>query len=358
MQVQKILNRLGGQNITLNNLKSILAPIFAKNEAQQQLFYQLYDNYFKAYEPRPTTIDRIQSVVNEAIDKLPESPKKWKYLLGALMLFVLLLSGSLYVQHLLQQNIVIGQGIRELYPKIDSTYQDIKDSFLNDENQNPDNPLDDIADPNNTTELDNDILSNINERIVLPNYAPIPEVLDDLTASFWQEYGFIIWWTSLLFLLSFWTVYWLFKRQKQQVAFNRKQFKESPDSYVLSLSHLDLKLFHSPTFYQATKQLRQRQLANTTELDVAKTIHTTIKTGGFPSFEYRQKTRPSEYLALIDVPHPKDHQYRLMEQLVRELEAQDIYIDRYYYQKDPRVVWKKNPNQTVYLEELHQHYYQ
>ncbi|MCB0851704.1 MAG: WG repeat-containing protein, partial [Bacteroidetes bacterium] len=49
-------------------------------------------------------------------------------------------------------------------------------------------------------------------------------------------------------------------------------------------------------------------------------------------------------------------QAMLFDQLILELEQQDLFIERYFYEEDPRLCWKKRYVEEVYLEDLFRKY--
>ncbi|MEZ4851412.1 MAG: PKD domain-containing protein [Bacteroidia bacterium] len=152
----------------------------------------------------------------------------------------------------------------------------------------------------------------------------------------------------LLFLLIF---YELYKRNKKQLALSRETSKNGPYNWPLQFPH-QAEIYPDEVFHKVATHLRQRQFSEILELDMDRTIESTLNSGGFPSFEYSFGTRPSEYLVLIERSNFKDHQARLYELLAEQLGSQDIFIDVYYYQSDFRMYWKDLTERPIYLKEL------
>ena len=68
LRLQKLLARIG-PTCQPQDVKTILCPIFATNEREQQRFYEQFDAYFN-YE---SSIERGA----QAIDAIPTSNQKW-----------------------------------------------------------------------------------------------------------------------------------------------------------------------------------------------------------------------------------------------------------------------------------------
>ena len=119
------------------------------------------------------------------------------------------------------------------------------------------------------------------------------------------------------------------------------------------------------TFLRLARQMRQRQLADLFMFDITQTIQKTIKAGGFFVPAYKRRQQPTEYLVLIDRRSYKDHQAHFFQSMVLLLRRQNVFIDYYFYDQDPRLCWhpptNTDPgnalrfhNRGVYLHELSQ----
>ena len=87
------------------------------------------------------------------------------------------------------------------------------------------------------------------------------------------------------------------------------------------------------------RELRRRQSVASRTLDIPATLQATLKHGGFPEPIFRSRVEP-EYVVLIDWASFSDHQALLAEEITQSLVEQDVTIDRFYFQGDPRHVWK------------------
>jgi hypothetical protein len=87
---------------------------------------------------------------------------------------------------------------------------------------------------------------------------------------------------------------------------------------------------------RTAQELRRHLLLNSTELDVDRTLDGTIRKGLFtPSYAPR-RTSP-EYLVLIDRAALDDQRARLANEIMDRLTKNGVFVERYYFQGDPRV---------------------
>ncbi len=102
--------------------------------------------------------------------------------------------------------------------------------------------------------------------------------------------------------------------------------------------------------------IRQRTGSEAFRLDVPKTIGATIEQGGMPTFRFLQQTKPPEYLLLIDQQSPRNHRARLLDMLFRVFYANEVLIERFFYDSDPRVCYNELYPEGIPLVEVQQRY--
>ncbi len=188
---------------------------------------------------------------------------------------------------------------------------------------------------------------------------PVPNFVRDEAAE--KSYG---WLPYLLILLLAGLTAWLWRRyfrQRKREAENRKlavmqmgkQFN-APDKppYQPPFRSRDDMVRREARQFAIANIFRQREKGNRRFLDVPQTIRKTAEGGGFPGFSYRYRTRPADYLFLIDEHRPKGHQVQLFRHLVEMLRQQDVYIDVFYYQDVPRYVWNDDFEDGLSLDQL------
>ena len=182
--------------------------------------------------------------------------------------------------------------------------------------------------------------------------APQPTGFQQFLSTYeWPLKGGIILCSGLLLgLLAQWSE----RRRRQLIAEHQPNAKPP---YVWNI-RLDTapEVDFGESFYSLLHQLRRRETDEQWRLDMPRTIRATIRKGGLPELQYAQQTRPAEYLLLIDRQGARDHRARLFEALFQGFRAQEVIIEAYYFDGDPRLCWNdKHPNGLT-LRELYYHY--
>jgi hypothetical protein len=79
--------------------------------------------------------------------------------------------------------------------------------------------------------------------------------------------------------------------------------------------------------YRLADALRLRQQTEDQTLDFMATLRATLERGGYPTLRYRTRTRPTEYLFMVDEQLPGHHQARLFRHVAETLRGQDVVLD-------------------------------
>lgn len=108
--------------------------------------------------------------------------------------------------------------------------------------------------------------------------------------------------------------------------------------------------------YKVTNDLRIRKQSPLRKLDIKATINRTIDNAGLLEPQYLFQTKPVEYLLLIDWSSQKNHQAQLFEFLYKTFKSHNVYIERFFYNADPRILWNQHYNQGISLEKLQQRF--
>ncbi|HET7233598.1 MAG TPA: hypothetical protein VFJ16_26535, partial [Longimicrobium sp.] len=103
---------------------------------------------------------------------------------------------------------------------------------------------------------------------------------------------------------------------------------------------------------RTARDAARRQRADSVRLSVPASVGATVAAGGWPNLRYQARTRPSEYLALIERRGPRDHQAWLFDELCTRLVDEGVLLRRYYHDGDPRVCWAEAGGRGVSLAEL------
>ncbi len=104
--------------------------------------------------------------------------------------------------------------------------------------------------------------------------------------------------------------------------------------------------------FRLADALRRRQEGLRQEVDVPKTVDVTIASGGFPRLQFRNTTKPADYLFLVDEQNESSHQGRLLRHLVKVLHDQDVHAEVFYYRSEFFHFWNTQYPQGITLEQI------
>lgn len=363
LHIQQLLNTLPpGTEIT--TFKDYLCALVAHNETQQQQFSKLYDTYCKSYgldvhTPQGTYAAKKANFFSDSeLNKAIKDPNPVFFTFNALLVFIicLLSIGALTQAY---QNYVIKQESEALLQAINQQEQENTQVDTNQQqapNDSKSKPpsvngvpsIEDIVEkPKAAAKQYNISLSLMPNRTVN---------VKSLQINWLQRHAYLLLFAFCLAATIVFFTYLLYKQRTKQAYLERKLQKPSPDVYSINLAKPNIRIFKNNQFYELANKLRQREQSENVYLDIVKTAEATAAAGGYPTFNYKNDSRPVEYLVLIDEKHPRSHQSQLYARFVEELSKQDLFIATYYYNTDPRLLWQTQGGDKIYLSELAQQY--
>lgn len=127
--------------------------------------------------------------------------------------------------------------------------------------------------------------------------------------------------------------------------------QQPPYTWQLQVPGVDRIAFEA-SVATLVQQLRRRSEGDSRVFDVPKSIRETVKTAR-ATFLYRAPTQPDEYLLLIDIRARNDHRAQLFDLLYREFARQEVLIERFFYDGDLRLCWNEKHHKGVTLRELY-----
>ncbi|HEV7745892.1 MAG TPA: PKD domain-containing protein [Pyrinomonadaceae bacterium] len=131
---------------------------------------------------------------------------------------------------------------------------------------------------------------------------------------------------------------WLFWDKKLNGALLKKlQSATQPHLDQIVVKGAAAQLFMGQSFRRTIQELRRHRQRGARELDAPGTVHKTIQRGGLFSPFYGSRQTLPEYLVLIDRTSFQDQQARFEEEIVRRLVQENVFVDSYYFQGDPRL---------------------
>ena len=81
--------------------------------------------------------------------------------------------------------------------------------------------------------------------------------------------------------------------------------------------------------------LRKRQVTEIYNLNLRKTIKSTIVKGGLPSLQFTPLSKPMNFLVFIDKEKSESHLVKLFEYLAANLKRNEVDLQVYEYFKEP-----------------------
>ncbi|MGH9803090.1 MAG: carboxypeptidase-like regulatory domain-containing protein, partial [Blastocatellia bacterium] len=156
---------------------------------------------------------------------------------------------------------------------------------------------------------------------------------------------------SLIPLLAF-ALWMLWRWIRRQMVLRKLETTGAPQLHKVKFKGEDTPMFVSSPFRRAAQELRRHRYVPHHELDVTATVNATIQKGVFTPAYARRRASP-EYLLLIDRASVHDGQARLADELALRLDADKVYVDRFYFQEDARTLRLPEPLSPVFtLHEL------
>lgn len=305
VRVRAVLHRFGA-DATPEDLKRLLCPLFAVNAKQQDTFNRLWDETFKP-APLPDEIAEPEREKPAEPDTPPAlETRESVYIFAAVLWIVfILLAGYRFFP---PEDIVIAK---------------------------PDPVIEE------STVKPVDRLPNITVRIPVETEPP--------AVGWYHRYGKSIRW-GIVFVLPVIALFYALYQEKTRRPSVQKGRGSPPEYYLpIRIRRRRPPFFDQELFYGLADRMRERVETGIQTLDMSRTIHSTIDNAGFPAFQYRQITRPAEYLCLIDHPVRNDHYSNVMSALMEALIEEDVFAQVYRYTEDPGICFKNpgDPRESI-----------
>ncbi|MFK8005480.1 MAG: FISUMP domain-containing protein [Saprospiraceae bacterium] len=188
---------------------------------------------------------------------------------------------------------------------------------------------------------------------------PFPKILSfpkqpPLWVSYFQKHKYWIKPILIFLLLALFGAYLNWWAERQQKIIADIQSKNDPpllwNIQIPNISKINL----NEDYFKVLQLMRQRTSDDHYVLNIPQTINKTIEKGGIIDFQYQHKTRPPEYLLLIDRQSSKNHRAYLYNYLFESFKANEVYIERFFFEGDIRLCWNEYYPNGIKLMDLQQ----
>ncbi len=278
LSLQAVLQTIGQECRTPEELRLVLCPIFATSPAQQAEFGRIYSNWWRkvGLSAKPELTERETPV------PLPRWwEREWVYWLAALVMVASVAWAGAY--------------------------------WL------PSRPF---PNPEKKIEVKPSRVVTIRKQTVTEEATVISVPLPEPAA--------VIWWrahrTEILVAaavgIALWGAYELLRWRRRRMILQRSSRRAAtpPFQIALELPAWEVPFFSAPLVRTANRLLLQREPGPGRRLDVRRTVQATVLAGGYPQLRYRPEHREPTYLLLIDRHSAQDHQAAVYDQLAVALQ--------------------------------------
>jgi hypothetical protein len=331
---------------SFESLKTLLAPLIARNRQEQQRFYEFFDRYFafqppRQYGPPPSSLASAGSKLKAPPAPLPKTKERipdWLYLAGVSLLVLGLFTGGLIAA-----------------VKIIPAATNAASGIL--------------------------IMLAFFTLFCLAAFYGFHKIASArLKKGSSYNYGLIM--VALLMALFFWAGYYVSEGGIADGVgfamlalvlflllngyFARRFKKKLPPPLVpprlLAPLHFPpdipfprLELLGRTESFHLSRQLNRRQADtyDTREIDIPATLERTLRQAGIIDIAFKQIATQPHYLLLIDAAHANEHEVEWFDYLLQTLQGDDTRLERYFFEHDPSFCWHERGEAPVPLQNLY-----
>ena len=141
---------------------------------------------------------------------------------------------------------------------------------------------------------------------------------------------------TLLPLLAV-TAWLLWRRKRRQLILERRTVRNVDELAGVAITEPEHTLYRGAAFVRARIEARRHQASGEGDLDADATVDATVRQLGWFTPVYKTRLRLPAYLALVDRSGFRDQQASLVDEFLDRLEEGGVTVDRYYFDRDPRM---------------------
>ncbi len=371
LNIYNLIERIDFNATPFEELKFIICPVLANTPEDQEKFYAAFDVHFaliekKAFSGKKKPAKKQSNASDKRKAKL-KSKKRKKFGVTLLIAFILLVGLGLSYSYLIKPILPTPEVIES--PKISSQKKNIVDLFaellnhtdLNTETLNRIKLAQQYFNENDIARSANEIYylqsdanrseTYYNTLRALSNQLDYFRYDNPYNSNFAVTFPDVEIYLSLILIISF-LLFEYHKSQNQSFIAELEQGKKPPYVWQFNLNHKP-KIVWDGEIYQTAHHLRKRVTGDELDFDIDRTIQETINHGGLLELTYKPRSKPSEYIALIDKSSLQSHQASFFSFLANEFAKNDIHIEQFFYQDNMMVFWHDSANLSHFtIEDL------
>jgi formylglycine-generating enzyme required for sulfatase activity len=172
--------------------------------------------------------------------------------------------------------------------------------------------------------------------------------------AWYNRVSLVRWWIFTFVLLSYLAYEaFLFRRKLKTLA--REKAEAQADALPMNLdAYYHVEYPHD--FAEMADKMRNEESYLLPQLNISKTVKSTASNGGILDLVYSEAEKPAKYLVLIDQSSRKNQQSLLFDFMSTVLVKHDIYVTKFYFNKDLRTLWSEEAHEKIDLNHLFTHY--
>ncbi len=150
-----------------------------------------------------------------------------------------------------------------------------------------------------------------------------------------------------------WFIWWYLRGR---LFLKRRPTDEALDIVSVALDSRSGEWLDQALLGRTAREMRRRYPTISSELAIASTVEQTIYNNGQFTPVFSSTLVSPEYLVLIDRRSFRDHYSHYLDEIIARLKAEQVYIQRYYFDSDPRTLWPQDGCAPVTLRNIQTRY--
>lgn len=384
LQMHNLLNVIDIDK-EFEQLHTFLCPLFAQDYKQQELFYDIYFSVLKTERvtenlPQITKTEEAKVPETKKISLQELKPEKIKsknlLYLTAGLLTAFIIGLSIFISNSISENsekvkdqIIeeitkikhkedkIKQFSENITKQKDSLIKQQKDTLLKIDKTEDSIKIPEIEREYNfrIEEKDRTILKTDSSLNIINEEKKIKEQ-EIQKAQEKKKQGIYnsIRYALIILIFTIFVLYEIYNLLNRRLIAKRKKEQKPPFVWGIYVENQNIDIDNH--IYSAANNMRFRTQSGPAKIDISKTIDATLKKAGILNLKYKYNTKPVEYLMLIDWSSEKNHQAQLFNYLYKTFVNNNVYIERFFFDADPRICWNEDYAEGISIDKIQQKY--